>query len=49
MPRRIRKGQTCFGGWLSQARLAINALLIKRGLLGKDEGGKCPNFKVKIL
>jgi len=32
MPCRVRKGETCFGGWLGQVRLAINALLVKRGV-----------------
>jgi len=32
MPRRVRKGETYFGGWLGQVRLAINGLFVKRGV-----------------
>jgi len=40
MPRRDRKGKHAF--WLGQIRLAINALLVKKGVGCINEGETCP-------
>jgi len=45
MPRRVMKGETCFGGLFGsgQGRLAIKALLVKSwGWLGYMRGETCP-------
>jgi len=42
MPHRVSKGEHSLGGLLGLVRLAINALLVKGGLVCKDELETCP-------